>query len=90
MNFFTNILHILGSGAAAYITARNMRDIQTRPNMLAGLQLSDILKKTQFFYIYCILYQKIVTIIVTFLYHKIQFSIVGKFNLNTAERRNIK
>lgn len=41
MNFFTQVLHILGSGATAYISARNLRDLQTRPNTLAGLQLAE-------------------------------------------------
>ncbi|HEY9848137.1 MAG TPA: ferritin-like domain-containing protein [Leptolyngbyaceae cyanobacterium] len=41
MDFFTYILHVLGSGAGAYVSARNMRDRQTIPNMLAGLQLSE-------------------------------------------------
>lgn len=41
MDFVTNILHVLSSGAAAYVAARNMRDSQTRPSMLAGLQLSE-------------------------------------------------
>ncbi|MFB2891533.1 ferritin-like domain-containing protein [Aerosakkonemataceae cyanobacterium BLCC-F50] len=41
MNFTTNILHILTSSAAAFVTSRNMRDSLTRPSMLAGLQLSE-------------------------------------------------
>lgn len=41
MNFVTQILHLLGSGASAYIMARNMRDSQTRPNTLAALQLAE-------------------------------------------------
>lgn len=41
MNFSTQILHLIGSGAIAYISARNMRDLQTRPNTLAGLQLAE-------------------------------------------------
>lgn len=41
MNFFTQILHLLGSGATAYISARNLRDRQTRPNTLAALQLAE-------------------------------------------------
>ncbi|MBC7969953.1 MAG: ferritin-like domain-containing protein [Verrucomicrobia bacterium] len=41
MNFFTQMLHLVGSGAAAYITARNMRDPLTRPNTLASLQLAE-------------------------------------------------
>lgn len=41
MNLLTQILHLAGSGAVAYITARNIRDPQTRPNMLAGFQLAE-------------------------------------------------
>jgi rubrerythrin len=41
MNFFTQVLHLVGSGAAAFITARNMRDPLTRPNTLASLQLAE-------------------------------------------------
>jgi hypothetical protein len=41
MNFFKHILAIAGSGATAYISARNLRDMNTRPNMLAGLQLAE-------------------------------------------------
>jgi rubrerythrin len=41
MNLVTQLLHILGSGATAYISARNMRDLQTRPNTLAALQLAE-------------------------------------------------
>ena len=41
MNFLTQVLHLLGSGAAAFITARNMRDPLTRPNTLASLQLAE-------------------------------------------------
>jgi rubrerythrin len=41
MNFFTQMLHLVGSGAAAFITARNMRDPLTRPNTLASLQLAE-------------------------------------------------
>lgn len=41
MNFFTQLLHLIGSGASAYITARNMRDPLTRPNTLASLQLAE-------------------------------------------------
>ncbi|MBD2058551.1 ferritin-like domain-containing protein [Oculatella sp. FACHB-28] len=41
MNLFTQIFHLVGSGAVAYITARNMRDLQTRPNLLAGFQLAE-------------------------------------------------
>lgn len=41
MNLLTQVLHIVGSGASAYITARNLRDVQTRPNLLAGFQLAE-------------------------------------------------
>jgi rubrerythrin len=41
MNLLTQTLHLLGSGAMSYITARNLRDLQTRPNMLAGFQLAE-------------------------------------------------
>ncbi|WP_036479308.1 ferritin-like domain-containing protein [Myxosarcina sp. GI1] len=41
MNFVTNILHILGSGATAYILANRLRDRATRANTLAGFQLAE-------------------------------------------------
>lgn len=41
MNLLTSMLHLVSSGAAAYFTARNMRDPQTRPDLLAGLQLAE-------------------------------------------------
>jgi rubrerythrin len=41
MNLLTQVLHLVGSGATAYITARNLRDPRTRPNMLAGFQLAE-------------------------------------------------
>jgi len=41
MNFLTQILHLVGSGATAYISARNMRDPLTRPNTLAALHLAE-------------------------------------------------
>jgi rubrerythrin len=41
MNPLTPLLHLVGSGAVAYITARNLRDLQTRPDMLAGFQLAE-------------------------------------------------
>lgn len=41
MNFLTQVLHLAGSAAAAFITARNMRDPLTRPNTLASLQLAE-------------------------------------------------
>jgi rubrerythrin len=41
MNLLTQTLHLLGSSAVAYITARNLRDLNTRPDMLAGFQLAE-------------------------------------------------
>ena len=41
MDFFTNILNTIGSGATAYILASRMRDPQTRPNTLAGFQMAE-------------------------------------------------
>ena len=41
MDFFTNILNLIGSGATAYILASRLRDPQTRPNTLAGFQLAE-------------------------------------------------
>jgi len=41
MNLLTQLLHLVGSGATAYITAFNLRNLETRPNMLAGLQLAE-------------------------------------------------
>lgn len=41
MNFLTQVLHLVGSGAVAYVTARNLRDLQTRPHLLAGFQLAE-------------------------------------------------
>lgn len=41
MNFLTQLLHVVGSGASAYITAYNLRNLPTRPTMLAGLQLAE-------------------------------------------------
>ena len=41
MNLLTQFLHLVGSGATAYITARNLRDTHTRPDLLAGFQLAE-------------------------------------------------
>lgn len=41
MNPLTQLLHLAGSGAVAYITARNLRDLKTRPDLLAGFQLAE-------------------------------------------------
>ena len=41
MNLLTSLLHLVGSGATAYITARNLRDPNTRPDLLAGFQLAE-------------------------------------------------
>lgn len=41
MNLLTQALHLVGSGAVAYMTAAQIRDPQTRPNLLAGFQLAE-------------------------------------------------
>ena len=41
MNLLTHVLHLVGSGAVAYFTASQIRDPQTRPNVLAGFQLAE-------------------------------------------------
>lgn len=41
MNFKTQVLHLLSSGASAYVMALRLRDAQTRPEMLAALQLTE-------------------------------------------------
>ena len=41
MNFLTYALHLVGSGASAYMTALQIRDPLTRPNLLAGFQLAE-------------------------------------------------
>jgi rubrerythrin len=41
MNLLTQILHIVGNGASAYILSRNIRDAQSRPNVLAGFQMAE-------------------------------------------------
>ncbi|NDJ17318.1 ferritin-like domain-containing protein [Myxacorys almedinensis] len=41
MNFLTQLLHIAGSGAIAYITASSVRDPKTRPDVLAGFQMAE-------------------------------------------------
>jgi rubrerythrin len=41
MDLLTNTLHILGSGAAAYVLAYNIRYPLTRPNILASFYLSE-------------------------------------------------
>lgn len=41
MNFLTHVLHLVGSGAAAYNLACQIRDPLTRPNILAGFQLAE-------------------------------------------------
>ncbi|MEB3356560.1 MAG: ferritin-like domain-containing protein [Synechococcales bacterium] len=41
MNVLTQILYLVGSGASAYIMARNIADPQTRPNLLAGFQMAE-------------------------------------------------
>ena len=41
MDFLTYGIHLLGSGAIAYYSARQIRDLKTRPNVLAGFQLAE-------------------------------------------------
>ena len=41
MNLLMQTLHLLGSGASAYITARSLYDPKTRPDLLAGFQLAE-------------------------------------------------
>ena len=41
MNLLTYIMHLAGSGASAYFSALQIRDIKTRPNLLAGFQLAE-------------------------------------------------
>ncbi len=41
MNLLTQIFHLLGSSASAYMTALYLCDRQTRPNLLAGFQLAE-------------------------------------------------
>ena len=41
MDFLTYGMHLLGSGAIAYYSARQIRDLKTRPNVLAGFQLAE-------------------------------------------------
>lgn len=41
MNPLTSILHLVGSGAMAYLLASQIRDAKTRPNVLAGFQLAE-------------------------------------------------
>lgn len=41
MNPFTPILHLFGSGATAYLLASQVRDAQTRPNVLAGFYFAE-------------------------------------------------
>ncbi|WP_026099960.1 hypothetical protein [Fortiea contorta] len=41
MNFWTSVMHLVGSGAVAYYSAAQIRDPQTRPNVLASFQLAE-------------------------------------------------
>lgn len=41
MNFLTYVMHLVGSGAMAYFYALQIRDLKTRPNVLAGFQLAE-------------------------------------------------
>ena len=41
MNPLTPLLHLIGSGATAYLLASQIRDAQTRPNVLAGFYFAE-------------------------------------------------
>ncbi|MGF1512911.1 MAG: ferritin-like domain-containing protein [Elainellaceae cyanobacterium] len=41
MSPLTPVLHLVGSGAAAYLMASRIRDPKTRPDLLAGFQLAE-------------------------------------------------
>ncbi len=41
MNFLTHLLHLVGSSAIAYHSASRIRDLKTRPDVLAGFQLAE-------------------------------------------------
>ncbi|MBE9013039.1 ferritin-like domain-containing protein [Pseudanabaenaceae cyanobacterium LEGE 13415] len=41
MNLLTQVLHIVGSGASAYVLSSSIRDSKTRPNVLAGFQMAE-------------------------------------------------
>lgn len=41
MNFLTHLLHLVGSSALAYYSANRIRDPKTRPDVIAGLQLTE-------------------------------------------------
>ncbi|MBP5971894.1 ferritin-like domain-containing protein [Brasilonema sp. CT11] len=41
MNLSTYVMHLVGSGAIAYYYALQIRDLKTRPNVLAGFQLAE-------------------------------------------------
>ena len=41
MDLLTYGMHVLGSGAIAYYSALQIRDLKTRPNILAGFQLAE-------------------------------------------------
>lgn len=41
VNLANHLLHILGTGASAYVMAANLRDPKSRPNLLAGFQLAE-------------------------------------------------
>ncbi len=41
MNPLTPVLHLIGSGATAYLLASQLRDAKTRPNVLAGFYLAE-------------------------------------------------
>lgn len=42
MNFFTSVIHLLGSGTLAYFTAARLRDPKTRPQLLAGFKQAEL------------------------------------------------
>ncbi|MEM0981389.1 MAG: ferritin-like domain-containing protein [Cyanobacteria bacterium P01_H01_bin.58] len=41
MNPFAPILHLIGSSATAYLLSSQIRDVKTRPNVLAGFYLAE-------------------------------------------------
>ncbi|MBD1842264.1 ferritin-like domain-containing protein [Cyanobacteria bacterium FACHB-63] len=41
MNLLTQVLHIIGSSASAYILSSSIRDSKTRPNLIAGFQMAE-------------------------------------------------
>ena len=41
MNFLTQFLHLVSTGASAYIMSSSIRDPKTRPNLLASFQMAE-------------------------------------------------